>query len=573
MEPERSTSGSETPSHSNKDFRSLSLELLNSDGGDSSLEILRDLRALQKPEATWEAVFELLVRLDSFPKDPDEGLRQSMAGALQCGSESQLADLRGYIAGAPAVLDWRHKVAAEAVASQEELRVEWCRELVGDEPLRRLRAAELLSAAKPGALSNQESWAVAKYLFERYQDDSFVARASFRGDAVARLAMTPEAIGDFYFRHSGSGALAVAEAGLRRNPMLAFIAARVLVEYGDQQHRERAFDLIVSSKWPLVDKFENWSEEALSTVEPKLVAVVTELTAPSDVVSAAIAALSRLPGGTKHEGIVIDAARRQPLNREVQEAVVGMLTSNGVSEASLQFARQLLLPANSGSFLLKSPSEWFAFQRPSELLVETAMALFESAQSSEGELVYRRALAARDISGDWVRGPSRVLLATRLPCGDGSVEGEVLRAREEDLRAAVGTDERPLLALASRSSLEVGLRVLNAVLAAKSVDGRAVVKAHDTLQAMRRRHPGEGDLSTMIEFCVRAARQYLTASVRSDLCACFYDSVETAPQAVVPILQARLSECARQVESGLSSARQERASLQRLLGADGTGKR
>ncbi len=573
MEPERSLQQSQDPDPLKRDFRSLSRELHNSDGGDTSLEILQHLRGLQRPGATWEAVFELLVRLDSFPKEPGEDLRRAMAGSLQCEGESQLADLRSFVADAPALLDWRHKVAAEALASRDDVRLEWCRELVGDNALRRMRAAALLSAAEPGSLSNQESWAVAKYLFDRYQEDSSVARASLRGDAVAQVSMTPEVIGDFYSRHSGSGALAVAEAGLRRNPMLAFIAARVLVEYGDQQHRERAVDLIVSSKWPLIDKFDTWSEEALSSVEPKLVALVTELVAPSDVVSAAISALARLPGGRKHEGIVIDAARRQPLNREVQEAVVSMLTSNGVSDAALQFARQVLLPAEPDTFLLKSPSDWFAFQRPSELLVESAVALLECEGSSEGELVFRKALSARDISGDWVRGPSRVLLATRLPRGDRSAAVEIERAREEDLRAVVGADGHSLLALASSSSLDLGLRIIGAVLAAKSLDGRVVVKVHDTLQGLRRRYPTEADLTTMIEFCIRAGRQFVTATVRSDLCACFYDSVEKAPQAVVHLLQVRLAECARQVGSGLSSARQECASLQRLLGAGGDGER
>lgn len=545
----------------------LSRALLRSSDGESSLRLLEELKALKNPAATWEAVYAIVRGSDSFEIEPDTRLRREMANVLRSGSESQLAELHHMLAETQVLIGWRQRVVAEAVAGSTETRTEWFKALLGTDPLDRLRAASLLTASPAGGLRNEESWALAKYLFGGYRDDVGLGVMTFRGEALLSLAMPAEAIASFFARHAGPGALAIAEAALDREPILAIVAAHMVVEYGECSHRSRAFDRVVNYKWPLFDRFDSWSVEALKAVEGKLIDLVWSLSASPEMVAAGVRALQELPTRQSHEKLAILTARRQPWNREVHQAVLELLTCETISVESLGFARDTLQPSGPSTFFLKRPRQWHAFNRPHEALVELAVEVLERAQSGDRTDVYRRALAARDISGEWLRGASRVLLAARLPGSDATAQREIRRASPEELRTNASAHSQAMLQCAADAPLDLALQIIDAVLATKALDGRVVTDASGCLQSIRRRVP-KGELETLIEYVVTAARRYPTATVRCDFCCRFYDSIGVAPRSSVTALRERLAECEEQVKRGLGSAREECAALQRLLDAE-----
>lgn len=506
-------------------FRAASDSLMAARDEGEALSALTQLRSCENSAASWEAVRAWVFNKGALSERPGEELKSRIVEALASGSDSQRDELGQLLLPAVSPISWTHQVAAQIIGSEERFRIEWFRDLLGDQPLRRLRAMELLCAVPAGGLRNSESRAVAGYLFRQCQADLGYLLEASGPEALAAVPFSAERIERFFASHSGAGALAEAERALELSLMNSFLASRVLVEYGDQGDRETVFEFLRKQKQLLFDGFELWSGEALISVEEKLAELVSSMTASSDVLVSAIRALGNLPNRGRYESLVIKAAKEQPWNLDLIQASAGLLTKEGISDEALQFAYEVLLPSSTEAFWLKSPRSWFIFNRPDVGLVNVALSVTEAAQLDGRFDLYRQALQQRDISGTRLSAAARAMVATCLPSADPGAQRELRQARSSTIDALVPSYSEQLCSFASRAPLDIAVRLLDAVVARRMFDSQSLQPVSMALGGLWGGCASEEERAAVVRYVASLADRFSSRAVVREVCAEFYGSL------------------------------------------------
>ena len=528
--------------------------------GATELERCLALRALSadpsRQSAAWEAVRSFLAREGSHGMhqgalDSPEVCRLA-AQALARGAESQMAELHEAVRMATMPLFPAVRVMAEAVTGKIDLRVGWFRDLVGDEPMDRLRAAEVLTCAPPGSLSNLEGMAVARYLFSQCSEDHLAMAGDGKGSLALPYSDGAERISVFFARHANEGALAIAELVMERMHILSYVGLKMLVKHGDQRCRDAAFEHSIKFDRLSVVGVEGWPAEAIKSVEGRLVTTLTSGETCANVLVSCIQALKKIRSSGNHEEAMFPLVKRERWNGELARAVAGYVTAGAVSSGAALHARQTIEPPRDGipaRLGLKLPSGYFLAARPSLGQVQLAAAILEASHDPFRRELYRSALNARDISGRWLVGASRVVVASHLPPMSVEATQEILRASRADLEVAVRYHQAALLDFAGRTSQAAAFRIIDQVMSMSQLDAGPVARTAEVVESLWVRAAGDESARAKIaSHVVSLAERFGGGLVRMDLCARFYDSLARIPAASCEDFVARLAKVAGEVQ-------------------------
>lgn len=551
-------------------FRAAAAALMRAESHSKALLALDALRCSDRAAAVWECVNESLYGAGEVCLLEGDELRRELVSALSRGTPSQIEDLAKWVSRARLPFSYRDQIAAEVIGASAEVRVDWFRDLVGDDPYRRLRAVDLLCAVTPGALSSRESMALASYLFSTCADDHGAVLLRDGPRALASFPFSAERIAYFYSRHCTPAALSVAERAMERNQMISFIATRMLVEYGQQEHREAAFAFIVSRDRLLVGGFDSWSVEAIASIEPNLTQLLTDLSGSGNVLAGAVRALERLPGAAEKSELLISVARARSWSTELIDAIGSFFTAKEITPAALAFAKQSVEPPNDGFSWFKGLFSHFGYTRPQPEIVEVALRVLEKAGEPERYALYRRALSAWDISGAWITAPMRAVVATLLPPEDPVAAAEVLAASNSNLERACKRHHSQLLGFAGRASFAVAQRIIEGALQAGFTRAEVAFEVCEALEAMQKRASDEESLSTLVAFVAGLGRRFPSSTVRVEICSRFYDSLQRIPSGALSAIRERLAECSADMTSSrMVVPEAEYDALVRLVMRDG----
>lgn len=547
-------------------FRGAAAAFMRAESDSEALTALDALRCTGRAPAIWECVNESLFGAGELSLLRGDDLRRELVLTLSKGTPSQMEDLARWVAGVRLPLSHRDQIAAEVMGASVEVRGEWFRKLVSDSPLERICAVDLLSSVTPGALSERESMAVASYLFSGCADDHGVVLMEQGARALTPFPFSADRVAHFFARHCSEGALSVAERTMERNRMISFVATRMLVEYGRKENREAAFSFIVSRDRLLFGGFEGWSQKAIASIEPKLTGLLKDLTASGSVLAGAVRALERLPGSVEKNELLIRAAVSRARDTDLIDAISSFFTSGDVAPEVLDFAREILDPPKAGFSWFKGPSSHFGYCRPQPDLVELAIKVLETAEERGRHDLYRRALSAWDISGLWIHGAMRVVVATLLPLGELGSEVEVLTASDSQMERACERHRGRLLEFAGNSSLDAAERIIEGVMRAGFTRPEFAFEVYVALECMGKRVREEESLSPLVAFVMSLGWRFPSSAVRVHVCARFYDTLECIPRGLAAAVRDRLAECqAELAEAGMGVAQAELDALKRLM--------
>ncbi len=537
--------GSSPKDKSESSFRDAAASLMRAETEGEALSALSELRCSGAAAAAWECVNEALFGRGQVALIRGGELREALVAALQRGTPSQLADLAERLDRARLPLSFREMVAAEAFGAAEDTRRRWFRDLVSGDPYRRLRSVDFLCAVSPGLLSNQESMTVAKYLFSGCADDHGALLLRDGPDALASFPFTAERIGHFFSRHSSPGALAIAETVMGRNQMISFVACSVLVEHGQQAHRDAAFSHIVSGSRLLLGGFEGWSEYGLASVEPKLLSLLQDETKSESVVAGVVRALGRLSATAERDEALLRVVKSRAWQDEVVDAVAATILREGPSAAAVAFAQQELDPPKPGFSWYKGLFSHFGYTRPAPAVVELSVKVLEAQEFPGRQDLFRRALSAWDISSPWIQGPSRAFLASLLPAKDLAAEHEMVSLPLADLVVASTKHFEQLLRFASESSLDTAKTIVEGVVIACFDNAGAMARASRVLRKLYRtaRRESESASAEVVEFVTDIARRFPSSAVKTELIVPFYENLDEIPSGARRAFRQRLMQC------------------------------
>lgn len=520
------------------------------------VQALRFLAGIpEKPEAGWECVWSFMRRGEGIVAGvlfEDPIAARVAVEILSRGSSSQMAELEEALSVARLPLSPQTEVIAEAVCSHEARRVKWFKEMMGTDPLVKLRALEILAMAPSGTLRNTEGMMLARYLFNECAEDRGKLTAIDKPETLAPYTYAADLIPRFFSRHANGGSLAVAELVMQRSQALSYLAVRVLVEHGTDEHRKIAFNFTLERDYLAPLEFNKWPKGALEVIQEDLGRTLATGTSSSTIILGCIRALQILRDSSNYEEAMFKIVSVQRWNGELARVVGEYVTAGPISPRAIEYARSLLEPPSPsalGTCGFKSPKRLFLAARPVIGEVQLATAILEAAHDPFRRDLYRRALAAWDVSGRWLVGGSRVVVACYLSPSSPEAKREILKGSSSDIEQLGRFHLSELLRFASETENKVSFHILNSTMRSQHTNVAAVDQALRTIESLWQKATGdEVRQAELVTYVASLPNRLRSAIIRVDLCCRVYESLQRIPRGAERAIQARFDEVAAEIQ-------------------------
>jgi len=162
--------------------------------------------------------------------------------------------------------------------------------------------------------------------------------------------------------------------------------------------------------------------------------------------------------------------------------------------------------------------------------VQLATAILEAAHDPFRRDLYRRALAAWDVSGRWLVGGSRVVVACYLSPSSPEAKREILKGSSSDIEQLGRFHLSELFRFASETENKVSFHILNSTMRSQHTNVAAVDQALRTIESLWQKATGdEVRQAELVSYVASLPNRLRSAIIRVDLCCRVYESLQQDP--------------------------------------------